>query len=87
MLAFLGQRHEFPYVRCYGFMFQICHGGISVGTALRAFGSSGDQTFVFGLQFHSGNPFYFSYYEFSRMDFLTALVVMNIICPPRKRRI
>ena len=31
--------------------------------------------------------FYFSYYEFSRMDFLTALVVMNIICPPRKRRI
>ena len=57
---------------------------ISVGTALRAFGLSGDQTFVFGLQFRSGNPFY---YEFSRMDFLTALVVMNIICPPRKRRI
>ena len=38
-------------------MFQICHEGISVGTALRAFGLSGDQTFVFGLQFRSGNPF------------------------------
>ena len=47
-----------PYVRCYGFMFQICHGGISVGTALRAFGLSGDQTFVFGLQFRSGNPLF-----------------------------
>ena len=68
-------------------MFQICHGGISVGTALRAFGLSGDQTFEFGLQFRSGNPFLFPYYEFSRMDFLTALVVMNILCPPRKRRI
>ena len=41
------------------FMFQICHGGISVGTALRAFGLSGDQTFVIGLQFRSGNPFIF----------------------------
>ena len=67
------------------FMFQIGHEGISVGTALRAFGLSGDQTFVFGLQFRSGSPL-FPYYEFSRMDFLTALVVMNIICPPRKRR-
>ena len=57
MIAFLGQRYEFPYVRCYDFMFQICHEGISVGTALRAFGLSGDQTFVFGLQFRSGNPF------------------------------
>ena len=67
-------------------MFQICHGGISVGIALRAFGLCGDQTFVFELQFRSGNPL-FPYYEFFRMDFLTALVVMNIICPPRKRRI
>ena len=67
------------------FMFQICHGGISVGTALRAFGLTGDQTFVFGLQFRSGNPL-FHCHKFSRVDFLTALV-MNIICPPRKRRI
>ena len=58
------------------FMVQICHEGISVGTALRAFGLSGDQTFVFGLQFRSGNPL-FLYYEFSRMDSLTALVVMK----------
>ena len=80
MSLFLCQRYEeFPYVRCYGFMFQICHEGISVGTALRAFGLSGDQTFVFGLQFRSGNPL-FLYYEFSRMEFLTALVVTNIIC-------
>ena len=85
MLPFLRQRYEFPYVRCYGFMFQICHGGISVGTALRAFGLSGDQKFVFGLQFRSGNLL-FLYYEFSRMDFLTALV-MIINCPPRKRTI
>ena len=86
MLAFRGQRYEFPYVRFYGLYLEICHGGISVGTVLRAFGLSGDQTFVFGLQFHSGNPS-FPYYELSRMDFLTALVVMIIICPPRKRRI
>ena len=59
MLPFLRHRYEFPYVRCYGFMSQICHEGISVGTALRAFGLSGDQTFVFGLQFRSGNPSYF----------------------------
>ena len=85
MLVFLCQRNEFPYVRCSGFMFQICYGGISIGTALRAFGLGGDQTFVFGLQFRSGNPL-FHYYEFSRMDFLTALI-MNIICPPRKKRI
>ena len=39
-------------------MFQICHGGISVDTGLRAFGLSGDQTFVFGLQFCSGNPLF-----------------------------
>ena len=64
---------------------RICHGGISVGTVLSAFGLSGDQTFVFGLQFRSGNPL-FPYYEFSRMDFLTVLV-MNINYPPRKRRI
>ena len=38
-------------------MSRICYGGISVGTALRAFDLSGDQTFVFGLQFRSGNPF------------------------------
>ena len=82
MLPFLLVR--IPYVRCYEFMLQICHGGISVGTALRAFGLSGDQTFAFGLQFRSGNPL-FHHYEFSRMDFLTILV-MNIICPPRKRR-
>ena len=50
-------------------MFQVCHGEISIGTALRAFGLSGDQTFAFGLQFCSGNPL-FPYYEFSRMDFL-----------------
>ena len=29
---------------------------ISVGTMLRAFDLSGDQTFVFVLQFRSGNP-------------------------------
>ena len=63
---------------------RICHIGISVGTVLRAIGLSGDQTFVFGLQFCSGNPL-FHYYEFSRMDFLTALV-MIINCPLRKRR-
>ena len=74
-----------PYVRCYDFILQICHGGISVGTALRTFGLSGDQTFVFGLQFCSGNPL-FLYYKFSRMDFLTALI-MIINSPPRKRRI
>ena len=68
------------------FMFQVCHGGISVGTAQRPFGLSGDQTFVFGLQFHSGNPV-FPFYKFSRMDFLTTLVIMNIIFPRRKRRI
>ena len=84
MLPFLSVR--IPYVKCYGFVFQTSHGGISVGTTLRAFGLSGDETFAFGLQFRSGNPL-FHYYEFSRMDFLTALVVMNIICPPRKRRI
>ena len=83
MLPFLST--NIPYVRYYGFIFQICHGGISVGTALRAFGLSGDLTFVFGLQFHIGNPL-FPYYEFSRMDFLTALVII-IYCPPRKRRI
>ena len=66
-------------------MLQICHGGISVGTVLRAFGLSGDQTIVVGLQFRSGNPL-FPYYEFSRMDFLTALI-MIINCTPRKRRI
>ena len=60
-------------------------GGISVGTVLRAFGLSGNQTFVFGLQFHSGNSL-FLYYKFSRMDFLNALI-MNNNCPPRKRRI
>ena len=76
---------EIPYVRDYGFMFQIYDGGISVGTVLRAFGLSGDQMFVFGLQFRSGNPL-FHYHEFSRMDFLTARI-MNIICPPRTRRI
>ena len=43
MLAFLDQRYEFPYVRCYVLCLEICHGGISVGTALRAFGLSGDQ--------------------------------------------
>ena len=85
MLPFLRHKNEFPYVRCYRLMFQICHGGISVGTALRVFGLSGDQTFVFGLQFRSGNPI-FLYYEFSRMNFLTALV-MIINCPLRKRRI
>ena len=56
MLPFLLVR--IPYVRCYGFMFQICHGGMSVGTALRAFGLSGNQTFAFGLQFRSGNPLF-----------------------------
>ena len=66
-------------------LFKVCHGGISIGTALRAFGLSGNQTFVFELQFRSGNPL-FPYYEFSRMDFLPALV-MIINCPPRKRRI
>ena len=87
MLQFLCQRYEeFPYVRCHGLMFQVCHGGISVGTALRAFGLSGNQTFAFGLQFRIGNPLS-PYYEFSRMDFLTALIVMKTICPLRKRRI
>ena len=85
MLPFLYQRYEYFLMSDIMVMFQICHGGISVGTALRAFGLSGDQTFVFGLQFRSGNPL-FLYYEFSKMDFLTALV-MNINCPPRKRRI
>ena len=68
-------------------MFEICHGGISVGTALRAFGLSGDQTFCIWIAIPQWQSFIFPYYEFSRMDFLTALVVMNIICPPRKRRI
>ena len=85
MLPFLCQRYEFPSVRCYGFMFQICCRGISIGTALRAFGLGGDQTFVFGLQLHSGNPLSL-HYEFSRMDFLTALI-MIINCPSKKRRI
>ena len=66
-------------------MFQICLRGISVGTGLRALDLSGDQTLVFGLQFRSGNPL-FHYYKFSRMDFLTALI-MIINWPLRKRRI
>ena len=84
MLPFLSVRISL-YQKLW-FMSRVCHGGISVGTALSAFGLSGDQTFAFGLQFRSGNPL-FPYYKFSRMDFLTDLVVMNIICPPRKRMI
>ena len=59
MLPFLRQRYEFPYVRCYGIMFEDLSWRNSVGTVLRAFGLSGDQTFVFGLQFYSGNPLFF----------------------------
>ena len=57
MLFFLRQRYEFLMSDIMVFMFQVCHEGISVGTTLRAFGLSGNQTFVFGLQFRSGNPF------------------------------
>ena len=73
MLPFLCQNTN-SLCQMLWFMLQICHGGISVGTALRAFGLSGDQTFVFGLQFRSGSPL-FPYYKFSRMDFLTMVSV------------
>ena len=37
---------------------KVYYKGISVGTALRACGLSGDQMFEFGLQFRSGNPLF-----------------------------
>ena len=44
--------------------------------------TSGDQTFLFRLRFCSGIPLSL-YFEFSRMDFITTLV-MNINCPLKK---
>ena len=55
MLPFLCQDTNFLMSDVMALCLKICHGGISVGTALRAFSLSGDQTFVFELQFCSGN--------------------------------
>src|SRR6266576_1162268 len=42
-----------------------------VGTALRAFGLSGNQTFVFGTQFRSGVPMnFFTLFLYSTMSFI-----------------